>query len=257
MIANTMPRNPHDLYSTPTQESLRALRLAAQERGLNADQIAELGEVSPPLWSSVPSEAQIDDLALLLRPLTPGEIRVRVIAPNADELEWEVTVVAADRLGLLAITSTVLASFGLTVTSARIGTWPEGKALQHLWVRPHTKSSVEPPWATIGQTLRHALENDASATLAPSSVAMQWVRSVERIEADPESPIAIDRPDRYLVVIETTDIPGVLSAISSRFGHLGLNVIAAEIATVDGLVKDRFVIEVPASLRHRVAQLKG
>jgi UTP:GlnB (protein PII) uridylyltransferase len=246
-----------DPPGAPTQMSLEALRSAAQERGLDPDQVVALGRACPPLWPDVSPEVQIDDLALLLRPLTPGEIRVRVLAPNADELEWEVTVVAADRLGLLAVTSSVLSSFELTVTRARIGTWPAGKALQRLWVRPHTKSSVEPPWATIGQTLRHALENEAITSFAPSSVAMQWVRSVQRFDDAPGSAAGNDELERYLIVVETTDIPGVLSAISSRLGALELNVISAEIATIDGLVRDRFVVEVPASLNHRVHQLKG
>jgi UTP:GlnB (protein PII) uridylyltransferase len=247
------------LMTTPMEPTssaqIRPLAEAAEARGLNVEQIVALAQAAPPLWPNVTPEAQIDDLALLLRMLTPGEIRVRVQAPNEQEAEWEVTVVAADRLGLLAITTSVLASFDLTITRARIGTWLGGTALQHLWVRPHTKSSVEPPWATIGQSLRHALDNVADTSFGASSIATQWVRSVERL--DEHEAGAAHGMERYLVVVETTDIPGVLAAISSRFGSLQLNVISAEITTVGGLVKDRFIVEVPIELNHRVAQLKS
>jgi UTP:GlnB (protein PII) uridylyltransferase len=241
------------MTASPTDINTHSLAAAADARGLNVAQILSLSQAAPPLWQAMAPEAQIDDLALLLRALTPGEIRVRVQAPNEHESEWEVTVVAADRLGLLAITTSVLASFDLSITQARVGTWFGEMALQHLWVRPHTKSSVEPPWATIGQSLRHALEQVSDTSFSASSVAMQWVRSVERMDDD----TLANGMERYLVVVETTDIPGVLAAISSRFGSLQLNVISAEITTVDGLVKDRFVIEVPTHLNHRVAQLRG
>jgi UTP:GlnB (protein PII) uridylyltransferase len=239
------------MTASPTDINTQALAAAATARGLNVAQITALSNAAPPLWQAMAPEAQIEDLALLLRVLAPGEIRVRVQAPNEHESEWEVTVVAADRLGLLAITTSVLASFDLTITQARVGTWSSETALQHLWVRPHTKTSVEPPWATIGQSLRYSLEHVSETGFATSSVAMQWVRSVEQLE-HPST-----ETERYLVVVETTDIPGVLAAISSRFGSLQLNVISAEITTVDGLVKDRFVIEVPTHLNHRVVQLRG
>jgi UTP:GlnB (protein PII) uridylyltransferase len=241
------------MTASPTDINTHSLTAAADARGLNVAQVLSLSQAAPPLWQSMAPEAQMDDLALLLRALTPGEIRVRVQAPNENESEWEVTVVAADRLGLLAITTSVLASFDLSITQARVGTWFGEMALQHLWVRPYTKSSAEPPWATIGQSLRHALEQVSDTSFTASSVAMQWVRSVERIDDD----TLANGIERYLVVVETTDIPGVLAAISSRFGSLQLNVISAEITTVDGLVKDRFVIEVPTHLNHRVAQLRG
>jgi UTP:GlnB (protein PII) uridylyltransferase len=243
---------------TPTDIDAHTLAAAADARGLNVAQIIAMSKAAPPLWQAMAPEAQIEDLALLLRALTPGEIRVRVQAPNEHESEWEVTV-AADRFGLLAITTSVLASFDLTITHGRVGTWFGETALQHLWVRPHTKSSVEPPWAIIGSSLRYALEHVSDTSFAASSIAMQWVRSVEQIEQiDPEDHADVaSGMERYLVVIETTDIPGVLAAISSRFGSLELNVISAEITTEGGLVKDRFVVEVPKHLNHRVAQLRG
>jgi UTP:GlnB (protein PII) uridylyltransferase len=250
MTLMTTPMEPNSSAQT------RPLAEVAEARGLNVEQIVALAQAAPPLWPNVTPEAQIDDLALLLRALTPGEIRVRVQAPNEQEAEWEVTVVAADRLGLLAITTSVLASFDLTITRARVGTWLGATALQHLWVRPHTKSSVEPPWATIGQSLRHALDSVADTSFSASSIAAQWVRSVELLDEQLE-PGAAPGLERYVVVVETTDIPGVLAAISSRFGSLQLNVISAEITTVGGLVKDRFIVEVPIELNHRVAQLKS
>ena len=141
---------------------IEAIIDAAVERGLDRDHVAELVRDAPPMWAGWGTvESRADDLALVVRPLGINDLRVRVNAPTDASREWEVTVVALDRSGLLSITATVLAQNHVSVASARIASWPTGQAIQTLRVRPDETSSVEPPWPFIGQDLRHALLHGA------------------------------------------------------------------------------------------------
>lgn len=224
---------------------------ASQARGFDTERVLVLARAAPPLWVDIAVEQQVNDIALLLRPLGPAEVRVRVQPPPEGSNEWEVTVIAADRLGLLSITTSVLASFHLSVTRARVGTWPGGLALQHLWVTPNLVTSVEPHWGSIGQALQYSLEHNELRPGEGIAFSADWVKEVRLIDTTGEGS---QKHDRFLVVLSTDDRNGVLSAISSRFAELGMNVISAEVKTIDGIVHDLFVVEVrgPSS---RVAEL--
>jgi UTP:GlnB (protein PII) uridylyltransferase len=244
----------NSISGAPDHDVRLALSEAARARGLDVSQVLSLADTAPPLWTEYPVDQQLDDLALLLRPLTGDDIRVRVLAPH-EFSEWEVTVVATDRLGLLAITASLLSSFALTIVRARIGTWPNGAALQHLWVSPNTQSSVEPPWPTIGQSLRNALARSADTTATSQATthlafSNEWVRSVQEIDSPKDAPTR-----RFRVVVTAPDQPGVLSTITSFFWLSSMSILSAEIQAVDGLVNDTFVIDVPTSLAQNVTAL--
>lgn len=241
----------NDSIARDGDDVVEALVAAAQARGFDPERILGRAQTAPPLWTDASIEQQIDDITLLLRPLRPAEIRVRVQAPDIGSTEWEVTVIAADRLGLLSITTSVLVSFDLSVTRARVGTWPDGLALQHLWVRANEACSVEPQWGSIGQSLQYSLEHEIQRSVEGLAFSSDWVTEVRllgsRVERDQQH-------DRYLVALRTDDCKGVLSAISTRFADLGINVISAEIETTDGTVRDLFVVDVCAP-SHSMAAL--
>lgn len=238
------PEGQDSVVSGPSCVPNADLVQAAQARGFDADRVSLLAEAAPPLWADVSIEQQVSDLSLLLRPLGPAELRVRVEPPDEGSSEWQVTVVAADRLGLLAITTSLLSSFDLTVTRARVGTWPDGHALQHLWVLPNLATSVEPQWALIGQSLQYSLEHEALRPSGDVVFSADWVSEVRLLSSSGEGTAKLDR---FLVVLSTEDRKGVLSAISARFADLGMNVISAEVKTVDGVVRDVFVVDVAGS----------
>ena len=238
------PEGEDSVGSGPSCVPNGDLVLAAQARGLEADRVMLLAQAAPPLWADVSIDQQVNDLSLLLRPLGPAELRVRVLPPDEGASEWQVTVAAADRLGLLAITTSLLSSFDLTVTHARVGTWPDGHALQHLWVLPDPATSVEPQWASIGQSLQYSLEHEVLRPMGDVAFSADWVSEVRLLSSTGEGK---GKLERFLVVLSTEDRKGVLSAISARFADLGMNVISAEVKTVDGVARDVFVVDVAGS----------
>ena len=231
--------------------AISRLRSAAMARGLDGDRTTALAKSSPPLWGGS-TDQRLDDLTLLLRPLEKGEVRVRVQVPvdepTATNL-WDLSVVATDRVGLLSITASLLAKNALTIIEARAATWPDGTALQQLRVRTNSVSSIEPAWASIGQNLRNALDN-AKPGPGPGAFSEAWIRDVQVIDnlADGQ---------RLLVVVDTDDAIGILAAVAYAFAALGANVVSAEIQTLEGVVRDLFVVDAPPASVARIMAMNG
>ncbi len=223
---------------------------AAVERGLDREHVAELVRGAPPMWAGWGTvESRADDLALVVRPLGANDLRVRVNAPTDASREWEVTVVAADRSGLLSITATVLAQNHVSVTSARIASWPSGQAIQTLRVRPDETSSVEPPWPFIGQDLRHALLHGAPrvGALAFSS---SWVQRVTTLTES-------DEYERVLIEFDAPDEVGVLATIAGALSIVGANIVAGSVTSAHGRATDALVVDVPLAAKAAVRSLVG
>jgi glycine cleavage system regulatory protein len=226
---------------------------AAVQRGLDRAHVATLVTDAPPLWAGWGTvESRADDLALVVRPLGPNDLRVRVNAPTDASREWEITVVAADRPGLLSITATVLAQNHVTVVSARVATWPSGQAVQTLRVRPDETSSVEPLWPFIGQDLRHALLHGAPHVGAPA-FSSSWVREWTVL-----SVTCGDLPgERVLVQFDAPDELGVLATIAGALAGVGCNIISGSMSSAHGRATDTLVIDVPAAASDAVRTLLG
>ena len=120
---------------TTTRELLDATSLP----GPLAD---ELLAGAPPLWLSTSTPAAAaSQLALCHPALRHEEVRAAVSDSDAG---WRLSVVAADRRGLLADTTAVLAAQGLSIVAASVATWPDlGLALHALDVAPPAPSPVE------------------------------------------------------------------------------------------------------------------
>lgn len=224
------------------------IAMLAAQRGLDSERINALLNSAPPRWSLHASAEQCaDDLALLIRPLNAGELIVRVAAPLSENDDWQISVVAHDRPGLLAITSAVLAAHDLSITGARATSWPNGVALQSVSVGVVGPSSVDPAWPSIGQALRNALAS-AKPTPGPGAFSAAWVRACDDLEVT-------ESGKRLQVVVSTEDKVGVLAAISYALASAGANVVSAEISSIEGVVHDVFVIDVPAGAEARVNAL--
>jgi hypothetical protein len=93
--------------------------------------VTRLLTAASPLWmmSERPSVLAAD-LALCHPPLGTGEVRA-VARPMEDPATFRLTVVAADRPGLLADSAAALAEQGLMVLSASVATWAEGDIALH------------------------------------------------------------------------------------------------------------------------------
>ena len=196
--------------------------------------------VASPLWLMSERPAVLAaDLALCHPPLAEAEVRA-VARPMDTPSTFRLTVVAADRPGLLADTAAALAAEDLTVVSASVATWTDPDiALHSLTVL--TTSAGDPRWDAVGERLRRL----TSGSRPPSRFVPTGRMTVT---AEPAG------PGRYVVNVGGPDALGLLEAISRWFAENGVSIEAAEITTHDGTAVDRFLIngafEPPALASH-------
>jgi pimeloyl-ACP methyl ester carboxylesterase/glycine cleavage system regulatory protein len=188
-----------------------------------------LANVSP-LWVLSESPAVLAaDLALCHPKLAPNEVRA-VARPLPTTNSYRLTVVAADRPGLLADTAATLAAEGVSIVAASVMTWPsEGLALHAVTVQSTTEfDSVR--WATIGQRLREMASGTRPVfDFVPSGRA----RVTHTGEGDGKAIVRVTAPDQL----------GLLAAACRWFAEHGGSIEAADITTVDGEAKDVFLVD--------------
>jgi UTP:GlnB (protein PII) uridylyltransferase len=191
--------------------------------------VTRLLTAASPLWmmSDRPSVLAAD-LALCHPPLAEAEVRA-VARPMDDPRTFRLTVVAADRAGLLADTAAALADEGLKVVSASATTSADPAiALHSLTIR--SKRAATPDWDALGAALQTAIGGSRPAThYTPTGRA-----TVVTTESG---------ADRTLVRVTAPDGIGLLETISRWFAERGISIEAAEITTVGGTATDRFLIE--------------
>ena len=143
---------------------------------------------------------------------------------------YRLTVVAADRPGLLADTAATLASEGVSIIAASVMTWPsEGLALHAVTVQS-TREFDHLRWATIGQRLREmAGGSRPTFDFVPGGRA----RVTHTGEGDGKSIVRVTAPDQL----------GLLAAVCRWLADHGGSIEAADITTVDGEAKDVFLVE--------------
>ncbi|MET0324642.1 MAG: alpha/beta fold hydrolase, partial [Ilumatobacteraceae bacterium] len=175
--------------------------------------VTRLLTAASPLWmmSERPSVLAAD-LALCHPPLAPAEVRA-VARAMEDPGTFRLTVVAADRAGLLADTAAALADEGLTVLAASAATWADRDvALHSLTVR--SKAASEPDWDRLGAALRNAVGGSRPAThYTPTGRA-----TVVTTESG---------ADQTLVKVTAPDGLGLLETIGRWLAERGISIAAA------------------------------
>lgn len=158
-------------------------------------------------------------------------------------------VVADDVPGLLSLVSAAFVSHHLDVTSAQIFCRPTEagvEAVDFFWLRRARPSRLPQhidatEIASVGNMLNELVGEEAQARQLA-------VNELERIA--PEMPVrprvfydtrALRRGEVILNVV-TPDRPGLLLAITLSFVHQGLEVVASEVRTDQGVASDRFTL---------------
>ncbi len=159
------------------------------------------------------------DVLLLERP--PGRDEARVSVSQGDDGRWGLVVVAADRPGLLARVTGVLADTGVDVEEATLATWSDGTALEAFRVRSVDRPSTD--------QLRMAIERSLGAPVRAEPVQ----DAVVRFDDDAS-------PWYTLCDVRAPDRPGLLHAVAAAFAAADVRVHAARISTEGGMAHDRF-----------------
>jgi pimeloyl-ACP methyl ester carboxylesterase/glycine cleavage system regulatory protein len=190
--------------------------------------VTRLLTAASPLWMMSAQPAVLAaDLALCHPPLARAEVRA-VARPMDDPATYRLTVVAADRPGLLADSAAVLAEEGLSVLAASVATWTDLDIALHSLTFTSTTGAV-PDWDALGERLRSiATRPPAASRYAPTGRAT--------VSASGSG------PGRSVVRVTAPDGLGLLEATSRWFAARGVSIEAAEIATRGGTATDRFLV---------------
>ncbi len=215
--------------STGIRTTTAELRSLLRRTTIPMAVVTRLLKEASPLWmmSERPSVLAAD-LTLCHPPLTESEIRA-VARPMEDPATFRLTVVAADRPGLLADTASALTDAGLSVLSASVATWPERNIALHSLTCTSTAGAA-PDWDALGERLRSI---PTSPRRRPRYVRTGRARVAVTASLSGQSVVKVTAPDGI----------GLLAAISRWLAERGLNIQAAEIMTRDGMATDRFLVD--------------
>jgi [protein-PII] uridylyltransferase len=180
----------------------------------------------PPPPSELPSEAH-------RRLMARGVLR---LIPDSGNL----TVVAPDRPGLLAVLAGIFAMHRIGVRSAMAAS-EDGMAVDVF--RLDTRREAFPDWARLEKELAAALDDPATlhARLAERLRSARTTRRLPTAGTD----VVIDNdatPRATVVEVRTDDGPGVLYRVACLLSDAGLDIASAKVETLGHEVVDTFYV---------------
>jgi pimeloyl-ACP methyl ester carboxylesterase/predicted amino acid-binding ACT domain protein len=190
-----------------------------------------LVDSAPPLWLMSESAGVLaGDLALCHPKLRPGEVRA-VARPIEGSDSVRLTVVAADRRGLLADSAAVLASSKLSITHASAATWPLLNLALHSFVVEGGGCLHASDWEELGERLR------VMGVCGSAPVPLIGSQGAARITVQGGA-----GGDRSMVTITQRDHLGLLSSLCRAFAALGANIESLHARTLNGTARDMFLV---------------
>lgn len=234
---------------------------------LHAIAVADAGATGPAAWGGWKARL-IDELVRRTDRLLQGDAPPRTPEPTAGQLalarhdgvavrvssgsvrgSWAkhtgggltVTVVAADRRGLLWQAAGVLALHRLVLRTARTFSHGGGNAVIEFTAQPEFGSPPDP--ASIEADLRRVLAGrlDVADRLEKRAAS---VRKRRGVPVAPPKVNLVEEASQTATVVEVraSDRPGLLWRIGRVFGELGLHVRAAKVDTLGSEVVDVFYV---------------
>ena len=220
------------------RETIRAL-LRDSDPPAVVDSLLE--HLPRPYLLAVPPETVADHRSVLWPP--PGRAEVRTVArPGERAGVWRLTVVAADRPGLLARIAGSLALTGLSILSAQAFTTGDGVAIDLFDVTLAFEGDVdEERWRAVRHTLRRALEGRLSLEYRVREKRALYPPPAADVPT--EVRVLNDASDFATVVeVETADRIGLLFDLARAFEEMHLDVSLAKVATYGPRVVDAFYV---------------
>ncbi|MEW6219402.1 MAG: [protein-PII] uridylyltransferase [Thermodesulfobacteriota bacterium] len=243
-------RELHDKIALHLDETPRpAVEIARGKAAAERALLATL--VDPRLWGLV-AELPEDYLAACAAPVVSRHLELRELLSSQPAVVraeprggvWSVTVLARDRLGLLARIVGSLALHGLEVVAAQIFTWPDGTAVDLLDVVPTLDLGFEDlDWLAVETNLGQAVANRLALghRLAGQAAAGALVRrrqTAARLRPQPR--VVLDNATSDLFTVVEVYAPGrasLLYNITRTLAELGISIFRARI----GPERDRVV----------------
>jgi [protein-PII] uridylyltransferase len=229
----------------PDRAALLADRTRAIAEHLEREDPGEvrtyLARLPRPYVLAVEPEVAAAQFPLVGPPITVSEVRTAA-GPGDRPGTHEVTVVAADRPGLLARIAGSLSLVGLNILSAQAFTTEDGVAVDRFAVEPAFHGDVdEERWRRFRRTVRRALEGRLWLE--------ERVRERRRQYPSPDAGVAtevrvLDNASDFFTVVEveTADRVGLLHDLAHAFEDLRLDVHLAKVATYGPRVVDAFYV---------------
>ena len=194
------------------QRRARAARLTTDPA------VAERIAAAPRAYVLQVEPADLARQAALCEP-PPGRRSVRVSVLPEDR-STRIELVAADRVGLLAAETGVLADLGLDVTAAVVATWGDGCALGSFKV-----TGVPPDPDELRERLVASLDAPLRSDPLPGV----------RLECDNDA-----SPWHTVCTVEAADRVGLLHGLTTAFAAAGASVHALRLSTAGGVARDVF-----------------
>jgi UTP:GlnB (protein PII) uridylyltransferase len=226
--------------------SVTALRELLEGTTLPAGLVDEVLSDTNTLWLlGAADELVASELVLCHPPLATDEVRAVVTEAEESGL-WRVTVVTADRPGLLAATCATLAAAGLSIVDVAGTVLPRSRlAMQRLTVSSADPALPVDVWRHLGTELR---ENLAGGELPPTPFVP---RPPVVVEAQPQE------LGRSVVTVEAPDGVGLLHAAAAWFEAQGCNVEACRAGAEGPRARAAFVVAGPVDTAALAAVLGG
>jgi [protein-PII] uridylyltransferase len=189
----------------------------------------------------VPVEQIARQFPLISPALGANELRTLAVEGGRPATS-ALTVVAADRPGLLSSIAGALSLAGLSILTAQVFTTEDGTAVDVFEVEGIFEAEIpEPRWREFRATLRKVIEGRVSLATRVEDKRRQY----RAPRADVAVTVAVDNDaSDFFTVIEVgaADRIGLLFDITRTLAELRLDVHLAKVATYDGRVVDAFYV---------------
>lgn len=179
--------------------------------------------------------------AIVAPPL--GALEVRTLASSGARAGTHaLTVVAADRPGLLALVAGALSLAGLSILTAQVFTTEDGTAVDVFEVEGAFEAEIgEDRWREFRTTLRKAIEGRVALEHRVEEKRRHYPPS--RHEVPVRIEVHTDASDFFTVVeVGAADRIGLLFDVTRTFAELGLDVHLAKVVTYGARVVDAFYV---------------
>jgi [protein-PII] uridylyltransferase len=189
----------------------------------------------------VPVERIARQYPVISPPVAAREVRTHAVAGGRPDT-YVVTVVAADRPGLLSMIAGALALAGLSILTAQVFTSEDGVAVDVFEVEGAFETDVgEVRWLEFRRTLRRAIEGRLSLPYRVEEKRRHYPAPTSNI---PVRVVVDNDVSDFFTVIEVgaPDRVGLLFDVTRTLADLQLDVHLAKVATYGERVVDAFYV---------------